>query len=266
MTLLKNTIIKILDKKKKVFVGCLTAGYPDIKSTVELSGILANSGIDILELCVPFSDPIADGPTIQYSSEIALKKGINLKLILDTVSQIKKRCSIPVILMSYLNPLIHFGLDKFFRMSKKAGVDGYIIPDIIPDDYKFNEIKAMCIRYGLSVIPLIAPNTPNNRLRYIDKKSDSFVYIVSLTGVTGARKSLPADIANYLTRTKINIRHPRFLGFGISHPNHVKSVRKYVDGIIVASAIINIIRKNKTKSIRNKKISQFIKSLRKELD
>ena len=248
---------------KKAFVTCLTGGYPSLKDTFELASILVNNGADILELCIPFSDPVADGPTIQYSSEIALKKGTSLNKIIELTRKFKEITDVPVVFMSYLNPLYNMGLENAFK--KLDGVaDGLIIPDTVPEEC--SKFKSIANKHNISLIPLVAPNTPKDRLKYIDKITDSFTYIVSLTGVTGARKDLAGGIKDYLLLTKKNMHSPRYIGFGISTPKHVSQVKPYVDGIIVASAIINIIKESRSIKERNTKVAGFVKNIRKALD
>ncbi|MCB4790626.1 MAG: tryptophan synthase subunit alpha [Elusimicrobia bacterium] len=263
MNKLKDLVSNYKISDKKAFVACLTAGYPDINSTLELSRILVDNGADIIELCIPFSDPVADGPTIQYSSEIALKKGASLKKVFVLADKMRKAVNVPVVFMSYLNPIYNMGLKKAFRMLK-GRADGLIIPDTVPEESsKFEGFAKM---NNISLIPLVAPNTPKERLKFIDSKASSFSYIVSLTGVTGERKNLASGIKEYLLLTKNNMKSPRYLGFGISKPEHVHQVKPYVDGIIVASAIINIIKESKSKKDRNNKVSSFVGKIRKALD
>lgn len=263
MNKLKELTLNYKKIGKKAFVACLTAGYPDINSTLELSKVLVDNGADIIELCIPFSDPVADGPTIQYSSEIALKKGANLKKIFVLADKIRKAVDVPLVFMSYLNPIYNMGLEKAFGMLK-GRADGLIIPDTIPEES--SKFENLANKNEVSLIPLVAPNTPEARLRYIDSKASSFSYIVSTAGVTGERKELSSSIKEYLLLTKKNMRSPRYLGFGISKPEHVHQVKPHVDGIIVASAIINIIKESRSIKERNNKVSGFVRSIRKSLD
>jgi tryptophan synthase alpha chain len=251
------------EQNRKTFVACLTAGYPSLGATLELSKVLEGSGADVLELCVPFSDPVADGPTIQYSSDIALKKGANLRNAITLADKIKAKLGVPVVFMSYLNPIYSLGLEKAFVMMKGIA-DGLIIPDAVPEETsKFEEIAN---NNDISLVPLVAPNTPEDRMKYIGSKSTSFTYVVSLAGVTGERKNLTDGIKNYLLLTKKQISSPRYLGFGISKPEHAKAVRKYVDGVIVASAIIKIVRDSKSTGDMNRRVAGFVRSIRKALD
>jgi tryptophan synthase alpha chain len=202
---------------------------------------------------------------VQASSQAALDKGVSLKKIFGYVSKIRKNSDIPVILMSYLNPIYHLGIKKAAVLAKKSGVDGFIIPDIIPEEAV--DINKVLKQNDLKLIFLAAPNTVSKRLRYIDKKSSPFVYMVSVTGVTGGRKHLSPQVATYLKTSRNNIkRNPRFLGFGISSSQQVKYLKKYADGFIVGSALIDLISKYKNRGARNKQIADFARSLRKALD
>jgi tryptophan synthase alpha chain len=262
---LRNTLAQLAAEKKKALVSFLTAGYPDLRSTEEMISILEENGTDIIEIGIPFSDPIADGPTIQYSSQKALENNTSLEDIFALVARIRKKTSIPVVLMGYLNPVYAMGIEKAFRKASAAGVDGFIIPDVLPDGD--DTIGTMAKENGLSLIYLVAPNTPDERMRYIDSVSDSFVYIVSSLGVTGKRASFENTIIKYLRRTQKSIRkHPRIIGFGISNAEQVAQLKDHVDGVIVASAIVEIIRTANDIGSRNHGIAKFIRSLRTALN
>ncbi len=251
-------------QKKKALVAFLTAGYPDMKTTEELVLLFEKNGADIIELGVPFSDPVADGPTIQFSSEMALRRGIHLTQILALVKKLRQKTQIPIILMSYLNPLQRQGFAKMAAKARQCGVDGFIIPDLIPEESA--SLSRLCRGLDLSLIYLVAPNTPAARLVTIDKKSDSFVYIVSILGVTGARATLPPSVKGYLHRTQQCISHPRIIGFGISGPAQILQLKQYVDGFIVASAFIDILRRTNGKKAQQRKLTDLLRSLRSALD
>jgi tryptophan synthase alpha chain len=208
-----------------------------------------------------FSDPIADGPTIQHSSDVALKNGMSFEKVLALVRDIRRTSDIPILLMGYLNPFFRRGIKNAVTAARRSGVDGFIIPDVIPE--VADEIRLSVRDAGLSLVFLAAPNTPPDRLRKIDALSDSFVYFVSVAGVTGGRKKLPEKIEKLLYNTRKYITlHPRLMGFGISGPLQVRRVRRYVDGVIVGSALIDIIRENPGKNIRDRKIASFITSMK----
>lgn len=260
-----NEKLNFLKKNnRKVFIPFATLGYPDLETTKQLIKIYEKSGADMIEIGIPFSDPVADGPTIQFSSDIALRNGVCLDDAFNLVKEIRKESQIPIIFMSYFNPIFHMGIETVAAKAVESGVDGFIIPDIIPEEC--SAVKKVFDKNDLSQIFLAAPNTPVERLEFIDRKSNSFVYIVSVTGVTGARKTLPDELKIYLENTKKYINHPRILGFGISSADHVKDLKEFVDGVIVASAIIEIVRDNNIPEERNSKIERFMVSLRKALD
>lgn len=265
MNRLNAKIKELKQTGRKALVAFLTAGYPDLTTTEELVLRLEKDGVDVIELGVPFSDPVADGPTIQFSSEAALRKGMNLDKVFSLVSRLRKKTEIPLVLMGYMNPFMRHGLEATFRKAGKCGVDGLIIPDLIPEES--GPVKAAAKQNGMSLIFLAAPNTPNDRLSCIDKSSDGFVYIVSIAGVTGGRKKLPVDLSAYLKRTKAYIPgHLRFIGFGISGADQVRRLKPFADGVIVGSALIDIIRNNAGSRVRLEKAGRFVRSLRSALD
>jgi tryptophan synthase alpha chain len=221
------------------------------------------AGVNILELGVPFSDPIADGPTIQYASQQSLKNGTTLPKILNFVAQVKKESNIPIVLMSYLNPILQFGLEAFSQAAAKVGVSGIIVPDTIPEES--DEIRAALAKNNIHVIHLVAPTTPSARQKMIAKTSRGFLYAVSVAGVTGARKSFSAETKNWLGSLKKNGALPVCVGFGISGADQVRFLKNSVDGFIVGSALIDIIRKNKSTSRLNA-MKKFIRTLSKECD
>jgi tryptophan synthase alpha chain len=264
-----NRLTEKLQKMKKVgrkaLVTYLTAGYPTAAHTEELALLFEKNGADVLEIGIPFSDPIADGKSVQYASQVALCKGMSLDKVYNIVSNIRKKSEIPIVLMGYLNPFMRHGLKHTLEQAKKCGADALIIPDIIPEQSA--DIRKLCTDIGLSLVYLAAPNTPVSRLKSIDTASDGFVYIVSIAGVTGARKDLPSSTVNYLKNTAKEMHiNSRIIGFGISSPAQIKELKMYVDGFIVASALIEIIRKSKTHKIDRAALSDFIRSLRKEMD
>ncbi|MCX5782524.1 MAG: tryptophan synthase subunit alpha [Elusimicrobia bacterium] len=265
MNRLEKKIRDLKKQKRKALITFITAGFPDFKTTETLIKVLESNGADIVELGVPFSDPIADGPTIQFASEHGVKKGVSLLRIFDFVKRLRKKTDIPILLMSYSNPIFHLGNTQSAKRANNAGVDGFIVPDLIPEESK--ELSLACRKNNLSLVFLAAPNTPDKRLKSIDNQSRGFVYIVSLTGVTGSRKELPQSAKEFLKKTnKYITRNSRFIGFGISSAKQVLNIKNYADGVIVGSALIEIIRKNKNMNKRNKIIASFIKSLRKALD
>lgn len=249
--------------KRKALVAYVTGGYPDLGFTEMIVPRLAGLGVDIVEIGIPFSDPVADGPTIQFASDQALKNKVSMRDILRSVRRIRARTDVPVLLMSYLNPIYRHGLAATVAASVKAGADGFIIPDVIPEESA--GLRNICRRNGASLVYLAAPTTSPARMRAIDDRTDSFVYIVSVTGVTGGRARVAAGIDDFLDSTRRNMAHPRMVGFGISSPAHVRALKGRCDGVIVGSALIELIRDNHG-AVRLRKMDAFIGSLRKALD
>ena len=257
--------LSVLKKSgRKALVAFITAGYPSIKETKELVRAMEQAGADIIELGVPFSDPIADGPTIQYSSEQALRKGVTLEQILTLVKELRKKTSIPILLMGYLNPFMRHGIERTMQMAAKAGVDGLIIPDMIPEEC--GSISKAVSNNGLSMIHLVAPNTPPERMAMIDRAARGFVYVVSITGVTGKRATMPSRLKSYLATTGAHMKHMRFMGFGISGPAQVTAYKKYIDGVIIGSALVNIIKEHHARAPRLSSVRLFISGIRTALD
>lgn len=249
--------------KKKAFIAFITAGDPDLKTTEQLVLAFGKAGVDIVELGVPFSDPLADGPTIQAASQRALKKHINLKSILAAVKRIRQKSQIPIALMTYYNPVFHYGEERFARKAKACGVDGLIIPDLPPEE-GHNLIRA-ARQNGLATVFFLAPTTTPRRMKHIVNASTGFIYYVSLTGVTGARQQLPASLTQQVRLAKRLTRKPVCVGFGVSTPAQVRAVAKTADGVIVGSAIVNAIDKNKGKKQLVFNVARFVRKLSKNL-
>ena len=243
----------------KAFIAFITAGDPNLAATVALVLGLEKAGVDIVELGVPFSDPLADGHTIQAACERALKKGVSLEKILSCVSQIRRKSQIPIALMTYYNPVLRYREEHFFRDAKRHGVDGVIIPDLPPEEAK-NLIRAAKSE-RISTIFFISPTTTKDRVKHIVKVSSGFIYYVSLTGVTGARKSLPESIARHVKSVKRSTNLPVCVGFGISTPVQVKAMAEIADGVIVGSAIVEQIQKNTGKKDLVERVKQFVQRL-----
>ena len=242
---------ELKEQKKKAFIAYVCAGDPDIATTKKLVLELDKCGVDIIELGVPFSDPLADGPTIQRASQRALKKKINLIKIFSLVSSLRKQTQIPIVLMGYYNPIFDYGVLRFIKDAKSAGADGAIIPDLIPEES--DEFVFIARQYDLKTIFLVAPTSSKERIRLIAKRSNGFIYYVSLTGVTGARETLPAHIKEHITKIRGITKRPVCIGFGVSTTEQVKGLVKFCDGVIVGSAIINRIEKalpDKNKAIK----------------
>ncbi|MCM8783475.1 MAG: tryptophan synthase subunit alpha [Candidatus Omnitrophica bacterium] len=242
---------------EKAFIAYIMAGDPDLETTYNLVLELEASGVDIVELGVPFSDPVADGPIIQKAGLRALRKGINLSHILNLVSKLRKKTEIPIILMSYFNIIFHQRIERFVKESKSNGVDGVIIPDLIPEEA--NDLLKVAKRCDFYPIFLASPTSNSERLKKIVRASEGFIYYVSLTGVTGIREMLPLGLKKEVLNVKKFTSKPLCVGFGISHPQQVRKVLEFSDGVVVGSAIVSIIEKNLGKSFLVSKVGAFVK-------
>lgn len=236
MTRIEDTFARCREAGRAAFMPYLVAGDPDMEATARLIIAFAEAGADLIELGVPFSDPMADGPTNQRAAERALLSGTTLRGILEMVKSIRASVSIPINLMGYYNPFFHYGLERFFQDAADAGVDGLIVPDLQPDDAA--EVRDLADAAGVATIFLIAPTSTPARLARVAQESRGFVYAVSLSGVTGERTSLPPDLTAFVDRAKATIPLPLAVGFGISTPAMAQGVADVADGVIVGSAIV----------------------------
>jgi tryptophan synthase alpha chain len=241
-TLTKNRIEKLFeDKKEQILSVYFSAGYPKLESTVGIMDALEKSGADIIEVGIPFSDPVADGPTIQESNKIALDNGISLKLIFEQLAEIRKSVSIPIIFMGYINPVLQFGLEAFCARCEEIGVDGLILPDLPMQEY-LDDYKEIFERHGLLNIFLITPQTSDERVREIDQNSRGFIYMVSSASTTGAKTGISHDQEVYFERIRsMNLENPTLIGFGILNRETFQRACKYASGAIIGSAFINVL-------------------------
>ena len=229
-------------ERKPAFVAFLTAGDPSLERTVDLAGELDGAGVDVLELGVPFSDPIADGPVIQRASERALARGITLAHVLDVVRRVRRRSGIPVVLFSYANPLLRYGVEKLTRDARDAGVDGVLVTDLPPEEADgWLERARAC---DLDTVFLAAPTSPDERLRRVAAASRGFVYAISRTGVTGERDALSEDARPLVARLRQLTPEPVALGFGIGTPEQVKAAAEVADGVVVGSALVRYLEEH----------------------
>lgn len=242
MSFIHNYIDTINKKNRKALSIFLTAGFPDKNNFIELAKSVLDAGADILELGIPFSDPLADGPIIQTSSTIALKNNTTTKDVLKYAEQLANYSEKPIILMGYANPINQYNKNKFFKDASSAGVKGIIVPDVPLEEYDY---FFDCDIYNLDVILLVTPTSTNDRIKLIDHKSKGFVYCVSVTGTTGIKDSFGEDTYNNLKRTYSLIKKNKMLiGFGISKSEDIKNFAPYCDGVIVGSKIIKTILDN----------------------
>ena len=245
---------------RKALVAYVTAGYPNIDATLKVVPLLAKAGCDIIELVIPFSDPLADGVTIQNASYHALLNGVTPTVCLETARKLRQQVDIPLLFMTYYNPVFSYGIEKFCTACGKAGIDGLIIPDLPPEEGL--KLEASTRQCNLDLVYLLAPTSTEARIKVVAERSHGFIYLVSVTGVTGARTDLPADLAEFVARVRQDAKQPLCVGFGISTPEQAKKVAAVADGIIVGSQIIRLMEKDPTLN----EVSAFAKSLRKALD
>lgn len=252
-------------KGEKALITFITAGDPDLATTEKLVLEMDRLGVDIVELGVPFSDPIADGPTIQASSLRSLKAGTTLPRIINLVRNIRKKSNIPIVLMGYYNPFYVYGLKKFVRQASRAGIDGVIVPDLSPEEA--GDLVSISRKFGLATIFLLAPTSTKERIKIVLEKTSGFIYYVSLTGVTGERKRLPPDLVKKLKKIRARSAIPLAVGFGISHPRQIKAILKNADAVIVGSALVKVIEESgKAKDLFqkfNRKLRLFLSAVKK---
>lgn len=239
MTRIGARFAALARERRTAFVGFVTAGDPSLARTVEIALALEGAGVDVLELGVPFSDPLADGPVIQRASERALAKGTTLAGVLEVVRAVRARSELPLLLFSYLNPLLRYGLDRLAADAAAAGVDGVLVTDLPPEEA--GDWIACARRAGLDTVFLAAPTSPDERLKRVAEVSRGFVYAVSRTGVTGERDALSGDAAGLVGRLKALTAAPVALGFGLSTPEQVRAAAEVADGVVVGSAIVRFL-------------------------
>ena len=262
---MNNRITALLKKKKKNILSVYyTAGFPSLNSTAPIANYLHAAGADIIEIGIPFSDPVADGPTIQESNRIALENGMNLHLLIGQVQEIRKqKIDIPLILMGYLNPVIQYGVEKFVQDASEAGVDGLILPDMPLHEYEEN-YRSLFDAQNLCNTFLISPTTSAERIRKIDAATKGFVYAVSASSITGARGGFTEDQHTYFERLRqMELSNPVLIGFGISTHETFTKACGYAAGAIVGSAFINLLKSSKDVE---KDIDAFVKALKGQPD
>ncbi|NPA26725.1 MAG: tryptophan synthase subunit alpha [Chloroflexi bacterium] len=240
MNRIARTFATLRAANRAALIPYVTLGYPDFASALELVPAALEAGADMVELGVPFSDPLADGATIQAASQRALANGMTLRQGLEQVAELRaRRVTAPLILMGYYNPILQMGLETFAQAAAQAGVDGVIVPDLPLEEA--GPLRKALAAHELALIPLIAPTTPQSRVRRIAEHAQGFLYLVSLTGVTGARAELPPDLAAFVQRVRAVTDLPLAVGFGISRPEHAAAVARLADGVIVGSALLRAV-------------------------
>lgn len=252
-----NRINQKIQEDKKILSIYFSAGYPSLNDTVQIIQDLEESGIDMIEIGLPFSDPLADGPTIQESSTQALYNGMTTEVLFNQLADIRKTVAIPLIIMGYFNPMLQYGMEKFCQKCAEIGIDGLIIPDL-PVDVYAREFKATFEKYGLINVFLITPQTSEERIRFIDSVSDGFIYMVSSASVTGSQSGFGNTQETYFKRiADMNLKNPQVVGFGINNAETFNQASKFAKGAIIGSAFIQNLTKNGVESIE-----KFVKGIR----
>lgn len=251
-----NRIDKLFaEKNTNILSIYFTAGYPKLEDTLPIMKSIEAAGADIIEIGIPYSDPIADGPTIQESNMVALANGMSMKTLFEQLKTLREDISLPVILMGYLNPVVQYGVERFCQACKEVGVDGVILPDLPMQQY-LREYKEIFDRYDLRNTFLISPQTSEKRIREIDQNADGFIYMVSSASITGAKKGISEEQIAYFERIRdMEPSNPRLIGFGISDRGSFETASSYSHGAIIGSAFINVIRKAKD---LDREIREFI--------
>lgn len=246
------------DKQKDILSIYFTAGFPQLNDTCEVIRQLQANGIDLIEIGIPFSDPMADGPTIQDSGTIALRNGMTLKVLFDQLKDIRKDVTIPLIMMGYLNPVMQYGFENFCKQCGETGIDGVIIPDLPFNDY-INEYKPVADKYDIKVIMLITPETSEERVRLIDNHTNGFIYMVSSASTTGAQKSFDEKKQDYFRRiNSMGLKNPRLIGFGISNKATLEAAQQNASGAIIGSKFITLLKESAN-------VKEAVKALKKAL-
>lgn len=257
---MENRIDRLFKSKtQKVLSVFYTAGFPALEDTVSIARHLEEAGADLIEIGIPFSDPVADGPIIQASSKTAIDNGMTVKRLLEQVREIRKDVTLPIVLMGYLNPVLQYGVERFFREAAASGVDGLILPDLPLEEFH-SEYKDLAQSLNLNVIFLVSPTTPEDRIRMIDELSSGFVYAVSSSGTTGARSGFSSDQEQYFQRLKsLNLKNPVLIGFGIADLYTFSKACEFASGAIVGSAFINLLKQSNNFEAD---ILRFVKNLK----
>ena len=255
---------ELKNNQKLALMPFLMAGDPNIKTTSDILLKLQEKGADLIELGIPYSDPLADGPIIQISASRALKAGTTTIKVIQLLESLKGKLHIPVILFTYFNPILKFGFEDFCDLASKAGVAGLIIPDLpLEEAYKFSRITSA---YSIDLVLLVAPTTPFERMKTISNNTKGFTYLVSVTGVTGERNKMENRVENLITKLKEISKNPVAVGFGISSPEHVQKVRRWgADGVIIGSAFVKRISSSDEKEVVNQ-IGNFCEEMREAAD
>ncbi len=261
LSAIENMFEQAKAENRSAFMPYFPIGYPTYEKSMDAILAMADIGADGFEIGIPFSDPIADGPTVQAATQIALENGTTVKHCLEAVKILRERgVTQPMMLMGYVNPLLAYGVEQFVYDAQLAGADGLIIPDLPPEEAHW--FTDTCAKHNLALIFLLAPTSNDKRIQLVAEKATGFIYVVSLTGITGARDSLPSYLQDYIGRLREQTTQPLVLGFGIGTPEHVKQINNLVDGFIVGSALVRA-GKESTETVRM--LSQAMRQVLDEL-
>ncbi|MHB8105593.1 MAG: tryptophan synthase subunit alpha [Dehalococcoidales bacterium] len=255
-----SVITSVFKPGYKALIAYVTAGYPDAKATVKIAKALADSGADIIELGIPFSDPLADGATIQKASYEALQQGITPETCLEIAADIRQKIATPLVFMTYYNPVLNYGLEAFCRACVKVGINGLIVPDLPPEEGL--ELEAITRKNDLDLIYLLAPTSTDQRIATVAARSAGFIYLVSLTGVTGARNTLSPQLEGFVKKVRKKTSLPLCVGFGISKVEHALRAAALADGVIIGSKLIQLIEEDATLAA----LKDFITSIKQALN
>ena len=259
-----NRIAELIKQKQKNLLSVyFTAGFPGPDDTVPILEALEKSGVDFVEIGIPFSDPVADGDVIQMSSQIALSNGMSLKLLFDQLRNIRDEVNMPIVLMGYINPVLSMGMDKFLESCQEVGIDGLILPDFPPEEYR-NNFQEIFRKRNISNILLISPQTTEDRIRELDELSEGFIYMVSSFATTGARTRFTEQQTEYFKRVaSLKLKNPLMTGFGVSNIETFRQACQYSSGAIVGSAFIRLLEEE---GVNKDKVSAFVKSIKGEME
>lgn len=261
MSRLSPAFAQLKVRNESALICYITAGDPTADLTVEIIKAIVDGGADAIEIGIPFSDPMADGPSIQASTQRSLDKGMTTVKTLAAISEARKRCpNIPIVPMTYYNPVLCYGLEKFARDAAAAGVDGAIVTDLTPEEA--NPWAETAKKNGIDTVFLLAPTSTSERIEIVSKLSSGFIYCVSRTGVTGAKQDIPAELKNVVMTIKSHTDTPICVGFGISTPDHVRQISQFADGAVVGSALVDFIHNNRDSPDLLSKVKNVVASLK----
>ncbi len=260
MNRIDEKFTELRKRGRSALIPFIEAGDPDIRTTLNILRALAKSGADLIELGIPFSDPMADGPTIQRASERALKKGVSLPSILKLVSEFRRHSEVPLVLFGYYNPLFHYGVKRVTREARAAGADGILCVDLPPEEGR--ELQQWAEAAGLHMIYLLAPTSDAQRIRLVTREAGGFIYFVSVTGVTGSRSHFEHGLSNLVGKLRRETSLPIGVGFGVSTPKQAAWVASFADAVVVGSALINVIERTHRREDKVKRAAAYMASLK----